>query len=45
MSRNGRGPPIILTAFNYAQGQQSGIELAATYDRGPLSPYANVHNL
>ena len=36
------GAPIILTAFNYAQGQQSGIELTATYDRGPLSLYANA---
>src|ERR1700722_6112901 len=35
------GAPIILTAFNYAQGQQSGIELTASYDRGPLSLYAN----
>jgi outer membrane receptor protein involved in Fe transport len=36
------GAPIILTAFNYAQGQQSGVELTASYDRGPLSLYANV---
>ena len=35
------GAPIILTAFNYAQGQQSGIELTASYDRGPWSLYAN----
>jgi outer membrane receptor protein involved in Fe transport len=35
------GAPIILTAFNYARGEQSGIELTASYDRGPLSLYAN----
>jgi len=36
------GAPIILTAFNYARGQQSGVELTASYDRGPLSLYANI---
>jgi outer membrane receptor protein involved in Fe transport len=36
------GAPIILTAFNYAQGQQSGIELTGSYDHGPLSLYANL---
>ncbi len=36
------GAPIILTAFNYAQGQHSGVELTASYDRGPLSLYANL---
>jgi outer membrane receptor protein involved in Fe transport len=36
------GAPIILTAFNYARGQQSGVELTASYDRGPLSLYANL---
>jgi outer membrane receptor protein involved in Fe transport len=36
------GAPIILTAFNYAQGQQSGVELTGSYDRGPLSLYANL---
>jgi outer membrane receptor protein involved in Fe transport len=35
------GAPIILTAFNYAQGLQTGLELTASYDRGPLSLYAN----
>ena len=30
------GAPIILTAFNYAQGIQTGVELTASYDRGPL---------
>ncbi len=36
------GAPIILTAFNYAHGQQSGIELTTSYDRGPLSLYGNL---
>jgi outer membrane receptor protein involved in Fe transport len=36
------GAPIILTAFNYAQGQQSGVELTGSYDCGPLSLYANL---
>jgi outer membrane receptor protein involved in Fe transport len=36
------GAPIILTAFNYAKGWQSGVEWTASYDRGPLSLYANV---
>jgi outer membrane receptor protein involved in Fe transport len=36
------GAPIILTAFNYARGEQYGIELTVSYDRGPLSLYANL---
>ena len=36
------GAPIVLTAFNYAQGQQSGVEWTGSYDRGPLSLYANL---
>jgi outer membrane receptor protein involved in Fe transport len=36
------GAPIILTAFNYAQGVQTGVELTASYDRGPLSLYGNL---
>ncbi len=36
------GAPIIQTAFNYAQGQQSGVELTASYDRGSLSLYGNL---
>ncbi|HET6236184.1 MAG TPA: TonB-dependent receptor [Acetobacteraceae bacterium] len=36
------GAPIILTAFNYAQGIQTGVELTASYDRGPLSLYGNL---
>jgi outer membrane receptor protein involved in Fe transport len=31
-----------LTALNYARGQQSGVELTASYDRGPLSLYGNL---
>ncbi len=36
------GAPIILTAFNYAHGLQTGVELTASYDKGPLSLYGNV---
>ena len=36
------GAPIILTAFNYAQGQDSGIEFTGNYDRGPWSIYGNL---
>ncbi len=36
------GAPVILTAFNYAQGQDSGIELTGSYDRGPWSIYGNL---
>ena len=36
------GAPIILTAFNYARGEDHGYELNVTYDRGPISLYGNV---
>jgi len=36
------GAPIILTAFNYQQGQVAGIEFSTSYDRGPWSLYANL---
>jgi outer membrane receptor protein involved in Fe transport len=36
------GAPIILTAFNYAEGQQSGVEWTGSYDHGPWSLYANL---
>jgi outer membrane receptor protein involved in Fe transport len=36
------GAPIILTAFNYAQGLQTGVEFTTSYDRGPISLYANL---
>jgi outer membrane receptor protein involved in Fe transport len=35
------GAPIILTAFNYAQGEVGGVEFSSSYDHGPLSLYAN----
>ena len=35
------GAPIILTAFNYRKGQVDGVELSTSYDRGPVSVYAN----
>ncbi len=38
------GAPVVLSAFNYAQGEVHGIEGSANYDRGPLSLYANVAN-
>jgi outer membrane receptor protein involved in Fe transport len=36
------GAPVILTAFNYAQGEDTGVEFSASYDRGPLSLYGNL---
>jgi len=36
------GAPIILTAFNYAEGVQQGVELTASYDVGPWSLYGNL---
>ena len=36
------GAPIILTAFNYAQGRRPGVQLTASYDRGPWSLYGNL---
>ena len=36
------GAPIILTAFNYAEGRQTGVELTSSYDHGPVSLYANL---
>lgn len=36
------GAPIILTAFNYAEGTQQGVELTASYDRGPWSLYGSL---
>jgi outer membrane receptor protein involved in Fe transport len=35
------GAPIILTPFNYAEGRQYGVELTASYDRGPIHAYGN----
>jgi outer membrane receptor protein involved in Fe transport len=36
------GAPIILTAFNYDQGLQEGVEFTGSYDRGPWSIYGNL---
>lgn len=36
------GAPIAFTAYNYDRSQQNGVELSATYDRGPLSLYGNL---
>ncbi len=36
------GAPIILSAFNYRQGQVHGFEASASYDHGPLSLYGNA---
>jgi len=36
------GAPIILTAFNYAEGTQQGVELTASYDHGPWSLYGSL---
>jgi outer membrane receptor protein involved in Fe transport len=36
------GAPIILTPFNYADANIKGVELTASYDRGPWSVYGNI---
>jgi len=36
------GAPIILTAFNYKDGLQEGVQLTASYDSGPWSLYGNL---
>jgi outer membrane receptor protein involved in Fe transport len=36
------GAPVILTAFNYAQGQDGGVEFSGSYNRGPWSIYGNL---
>ena len=36
------GAPIILIAFNYKKGQVDGVEFSTSYDKGPMSLYANV---
>ena len=36
------GAPIILTAFNYRDGLQEGVQLTASYDSGPWSLYGNI---
>ncbi len=36
------GAPIILTPFNFRDGYAKGVEVSATYERGPLSAYGNL---
>jgi outer membrane receptor protein involved in Fe transport len=36
------GAPIILTPFNYAVGRIRGVDFSATYERGPLTAWANL---
>ena len=36
------GPSLVLSPFNYAKGYAWGIELSASYSRGPVDLYANV---
>jgi outer membrane receptor for ferrienterochelin and colicins len=36
------GAPIIQTPFNYQDGRQYGVELSTSYNKGPLTSYANV---
>jgi outer membrane receptor protein involved in Fe transport len=36
------GAPIILTPFNYGKGYIRGVELSASYAKGPFSAYANL---
>ncbi len=36
------GAPIIQTPFNYRDGKIEGVELSATYARGPITAYANL---
>ena len=36
------GQAFVLTAFNYAKGENVGVELSAKYKRGSLQAYANL---
>ena len=36
------GSPILLTAFNYARGDVTGVEFSSTYESGPLSLFGNL---
>jgi outer membrane receptor for ferrienterochelin and colicins len=36
------GAPIILTPFNYRSGRQYGVEFSGSFNRGPLTAYANL---
>jgi len=36
------GAAYVLTAFNYAQGENIGVELSAKYQNGPFQAYGNI---
>ena len=36
------GQAFVLTAFNYAQGENVGVELATKYKNGPFQAYGNI---
>jgi outer membrane receptor protein involved in Fe transport len=36
------GQAFVLTAFNYAQGENFGVELSAKYKNGPFQAYGNI---
>ncbi len=36
------GSPILLTAFNYARGDVTGVEFSGTYESGPLTLFGNL---
>ena len=36
------GSPILLTAFNYARGDVTGVEFSGTYESGPVSLFGNL---
>ena len=36
------GSPVLLTAFNYARGDVTGVEFSGTYEREPLSVFGNL---
>jgi outer membrane receptor protein involved in Fe transport len=36
------GAAYVLTAFNYAQGENVGVELSAKYKNGPFQAYGNI---
>ena len=36
------GSPILLTAFNYARGDVTGVEFSGTYESGPVSVFGNL---
>ena len=36
------GSPVLLSAFNYARGDVTGVEFSGTYEQGPLSLFGNL---